>query len=167
MLQLTSPKAALENDPQGICQPDSAIDYPEQPDTELEFQKVLGTGVDIWPATAKNYSWSLECTKLDPLNVWFTTPSNRDTWAHVSHTFTHQGLNNATYSDTYREVCLSSGAKSIITNVVRSPSTKHGSHRLGSAPKQSTFPPMVSSHRKSHQRVFSSSPHLSVTEECV
>ena len=30
--------------------------------------------------------------------------TNRDSFAHVSHTFTHEGENNATYSDVVREI---------------------------------------------------------------
>jgi hypothetical protein len=32
------------------------------------------------------------------------TPANRDAFAHVSHTFTHLNLNNATYSDASKEI---------------------------------------------------------------
>ncbi|KAH6612971.1 hypothetical protein C7974DRAFT_322017 [Boeremia exigua] len=87
-----------------LCNPDSAIDYPEQIDTSLEFQKPLGTGTNIWPASPNKYSWSLACAKLDPLASWIMTPSNRDAFAHVSHTFTHAALNNATYSDVSKEI---------------------------------------------------------------
>lgn len=97
-------EAAITNDTAGICSPDSAIEYDEQIDTALEFQKPLGTGTDIWPSTPTAYAWSLACTKLDDLNLWWTLPSNRDAFAHVTHTFTHEGLNNATYADTSREI---------------------------------------------------------------
>ncbi len=96
----------MSNDTAGVCEPDTAIEYDEQIDTALEFQKVLGTGADIWPTTPSTYAWTLECTKLDALQNWWTTPAKRDAFAHVSHTFTHEGLNNATYADATREVRL-------------------------------------------------------------
>ncbi|KAJ5042091.1 uncharacterized protein L3040_004649 [Drepanopeziza brunnea f. sp. 'multigermtubi'] len=97
-------EASLTNDTSGICNPATAIEYDEQIDTPLEFQKVLGTGEDIWPATPTSFAWSLECAKLDDLTLWWMEPSNRDAYAHVSHTFTHAGLNNATYADVSKEI---------------------------------------------------------------
>jgi hypothetical protein len=90
--------------PTSICNPNGAIDYPEQIDTALEFQKPLGTGTDIWPATPATYAWSLQCALRDPLLTWFHTPANRDAFAHISHTFSHESLNNATFSDAEREI---------------------------------------------------------------
>jgi len=86
------------------CKPNTAIEYDEQIDTALEFQKPLGTGSDIWPKTPTSYAWSLDCAKLDALEQWFAVTSNRDAFAHVSHTFTHEGLNNATYADALKEI---------------------------------------------------------------
>lgn len=86
------------------CTPNAAIDYAEQVETPLEFQKPLGTGANIWPNTPVRYTWSLACAKLDPLASWIMTPSNRDAFAHMSHTFTHASLNNATYSDVTKEI---------------------------------------------------------------
>jgi hypothetical protein len=40
----------------------------------------------------------------DSLKTWFATASNRDAFAHISHTFTHEALNNATYFDVNREI---------------------------------------------------------------
>lgn len=97
-------QASVGNDTAEICSPNSAIEYDEQIDTPLEFQKPLGTGTNIWPSTPATYAWSLACTKLDALQNWWTTPSNRDAFAHVTHTFSHAGLNNATYSDVSKEV---------------------------------------------------------------
>jgi hypothetical protein len=68
------------------CNPDTAIEYDEQIDTPLEFQKPLGTGSDIWPTKPKSYVWSLACAQLDALQQWFAVTSNRDAFAHVSHT---------------------------------------------------------------------------------
>ncbi|KAF2157784.1 hypothetical protein K461DRAFT_326030 [Myriangium duriaei CBS 260.36] len=86
------------------CSPATAIEYPDQIDTALEFQKVLGTGTNIWPNTPTSYTWSLTCAKLDPLANWFTTASNLNGFAHISHTYTHMALNNATYADATREI---------------------------------------------------------------
>lgn len=36
--------------------------------------------------------------------IWWQTASNRDTFAHVTHTFTHEALDNATYSDAAKEI---------------------------------------------------------------
>lgn len=81
-----------------------AISYDDQGSTPLEFQKVLGSGTNIWPAKPTAYPYSAACTKGDPLGVWWATPENRDVFAHVSHTFTHEGENNATYSDIFNEI---------------------------------------------------------------
>ncbi|KAH7354667.1 hypothetical protein BKA65DRAFT_496769 [Rhexocercosporidium sp. MPI-PUGE-AT-0058] len=97
-------EASVANDTAEICSPNSAIEYDEQIDTALEFQKPLGTGTDIWPSTPATYAWSLACTKLDALQNWWTNPANRDVFAHVTHTFSHAGLNNATYSDVSKEI---------------------------------------------------------------
>lgn len=92
----------LDNDP---CVPVDAIYYDspiESPD--LEYMKPIGSGIDMWPQSPAKYSWSLACCKLDKLATWFMTPANRDAFAHVSHTFTHLNLNNATYSDASKEI---------------------------------------------------------------
>lgn len=92
----------LDNDP---CVPVDAIYYDspiESPD--LEYMKLIGSGIDMWPQSPAKYSWSLACCKLDKLATWFMTPANRDAFAHVSHTFTHLNLNNATYSDASKEI---------------------------------------------------------------
>lgn len=69
--------------------------------------KPLGTGTSIWPATPLAYpstSYTTKCTKDDPLLVWWTTAANLNAFSHVSHTFTHEDQDNATYSDVYREI---------------------------------------------------------------
>ena len=86
------------------CDPSNAIYYDFPPATDLEFQKPLGTGIDLWPTTPAQYSWSLACALYDDLAAWFTTPVNRDAFAHVSHTFTHLPQNNITYSDAEKEI---------------------------------------------------------------
>jgi hypothetical protein len=40
----------------------------------------------------------------DPLASWFNNPTNRDQFMHISHTFTHENLDNATYSDVNKEI---------------------------------------------------------------
>ena len=92
----------LANDP---CVPVDAIYY-DSPITspDLEWSKPIGSGVNMWPQSPAQYSWSLACCQLDKLATWFMTPANRDAFAHVSHTFTHLNLNNATYSDASKEI---------------------------------------------------------------
>lgn len=80
------------------------IEYDSPADTPLEFKKPLGTGTDLWPKDLTEYNWTTECTKLDDLFVWWTTPANRDKYGHISHTFTHEEQNNATYNDVKREI---------------------------------------------------------------
>lgn len=86
-----------------ICDP-GPIEYDTIIPTELEFKKPLGTGKDFWPTTPTNYSYSDECLNLDPLRVWFADPGHQASFAHMSHTFTHMELNNATYADALKEI---------------------------------------------------------------
>lgn len=86
-----------------ICSP-GAIETEERNDTALEFQKPLGSGTNAWPATPTKYGYSVLCDNYDPLKIWFSTTTNRDKFTHISHTFTHYELNNATYADTLKEI---------------------------------------------------------------
>lgn len=97
--------AAVET-PQGenTCNPDYAVDYPYPPDTPLEFVKPPGTGADMWPSEFEQYGWSKTCAQLDPFAAWFLNSGNLNNFAHLSHTFTHLELNNATYHDATREI---------------------------------------------------------------
>ncbi|KAJ5647947.1 hypothetical protein N7490_004319 [Penicillium lividum] len=70
--------------------------------TTAEWQKPLGTGTDQWPSTPTVYDWYTNCTSLDPLLIWWQT--NMNNFALLSHTFTHEAENNATYSDIYKEI---------------------------------------------------------------
>lgn len=88
------------------CDPKEAVDYETPPDPPLEFMKPPGTGVDVWPAEFSSYPWTMQCARIDPLASWFMDPENRDAFAHVSHTFTHLELNNATYHDASREIAF-------------------------------------------------------------
>ena len=81
-----------------------AIEYDSPADTALEFEKPLGTGTNLWPATPTVYDWTTDCTTRDPLMTWWTTLSNQNLLGIISHTFTHEEQNNATYSDVYKEI---------------------------------------------------------------
>jgi hypothetical protein len=70
----------------------------------LEFVKPLGTGINLWPSTPSNYSYTTPCTNLDQLLQWWEQTENLNAFAHVSHTFTHEIEDNATYFDVYREI---------------------------------------------------------------
>lgn len=85
-----------------LCTPPYAVDYTSPPDTALEFQKPLSTGTDLWPAEWVTYNWTLQCGQLDPVATWFY--KNPNIFAHVSHTFSHEELNNATFNDANREI---------------------------------------------------------------
>lgn len=91
------------NNGETICSPGS-IQYPEILDTPLEFKKPLGSGTNMWPATPTRYAYSAQCVNLDPLKTWFSNAGNRDTFAHLSHTYSHMELNNATNSDAAKEI---------------------------------------------------------------
>lgn len=88
------------------CKPRRAVDYPVPPGTELEFKKSPGSGEDRWPADLTQYGWSEQCAKLDELAAWFLDAAHVNAFAHVSHTFSHEELNNATYRDAAREVAF-------------------------------------------------------------
>lgn len=85
------------------CSP-GPIYYDTIVETPLEFKKPLGTGTNMWPATPTAYNYAARCLNLDPLKTWFSTPANRDKFAHMSHTYSHMELNNATYSDAAKEI---------------------------------------------------------------
>ena len=98
---------AVLNDTAGaVCNPETWIQYngTMTVPSELEFQKPLGTGTSIWPTSPGWLSWSAECLALDTLLQWFLIPANRDQFSHVSHTFSHENENNATYSDITNEI---------------------------------------------------------------
>jgi hypothetical protein len=99
---------AIIQDNSTICTPVSNIQYTMGPATDLEFQKPLGTGTNLWPTTPTSYTWTLACAILDPLIAWLRVPANRDAFAHLSHTFSHESLNNATISDVNKELTFNS-----------------------------------------------------------
>lgn len=97
--------ATAVNRDDAVCNPNWHIMADWPPTTELEFQKPLGTGVDLWPSDAsETYTWTAQCAQRDPFVQWFQTSANRDSFMHLSHTFTHLYLNNATFHDTQREI---------------------------------------------------------------
>lgn len=89
---------------QTLCSPNYAVDYNSPPDTALEFQKPLGTGTDLWGPEWVTYNWTLQCGQLDKVAQWFY--NNPNTFAALSHTFSHEELNNATYNDASREIAF-------------------------------------------------------------
>ncbi|KAJ5730539.1 uncharacterized protein N7483_005047 [Penicillium malachiteum] len=70
--------------------------------TAAEWQKPLGTGTDKWPTTPTTYDWTTDCTSRDALLVWWQ--ANLDSFGQLSHTFTHEAQDNATYADIYKEI---------------------------------------------------------------
>lgn len=96
---------ATNVDTSGVyCNPTTAVNYNSPPDTALEYQKPLGTGTDLWPSTFVTYNWTLACAKVDSVATWFNT--NPSTFAAISHTFSHEEQNNATYHDASREIAF-------------------------------------------------------------
>lgn len=86
-----------------ICVPESNVITAAKPVlVDQEFKKPLGSGEDAWPPEVTSYTWSEQCEDLDPLATYFTT--HLDEFYHVSHTFTHLALSNATFSDVDKEI---------------------------------------------------------------
>ncbi|KAF7552527.1 hypothetical protein G7Z17_g4235 [Cylindrodendrum hubeiense] len=96
--------STLSTSGETTCDPESAIYYDMANATALEFVKPLGTGEDVWPEEYAVYSWDKTCAELDEFASWFLTADNLNQFAHISHTFTHLSLNNATYHDAEREI---------------------------------------------------------------
>ncbi|KAH7120670.1 hypothetical protein EDB81DRAFT_666687 [Dactylonectria macrodidyma] len=86
------------------CNPNYAVDYESPVDTALEFMKPPGTGTDLWPSEFQTYGWEKTCASLDEFASWFLNTDRLNKFAHLSHTFTHLELNNATYADAKREI---------------------------------------------------------------
>ncbi|EHK96873.1 hypothetical protein M7I_7417 [Glarea lozoyensis 74030] len=97
----------LTQNDESLCKP-GAIEYADQVDTPLEFVKPLGSGTDLWPAKmvtyAKDGKYTSDCIENDELMQWFMDSDNLNSFAHISHTFTHMDQNNATYADALREI---------------------------------------------------------------
>lgn len=81
------------------------VERPEPPaDLPLEYVKPIGTGTDLWPSNYTAYGYADDCITTDPLGKFFQTPNIRDAFMHVSHTFTHEDENAATYTDVVKEI---------------------------------------------------------------
>jgi hypothetical protein len=87
------------------CPDSENVDDPIGPSQNAEWIKPLGTGVNMWPANAQ-YVWSKACILMDPLAQFFQTAANRDAIAWITHTFTHEELENSTYYDTNLEIAF-------------------------------------------------------------
>ncbi|KAL4926989.1 putative extracellular serine-rich protein [Aspergillus undulatus] len=94
-------EAGVESAGEDTCS-GGAIEYDSPPDTELEFQKPLGTGTSLWPTSPTEFVWTNTCLNADPLLIWFQEHLNE--YAHISHTFTHLEQNNATFDDVSKEI---------------------------------------------------------------
>ncbi|VUC20443.1 unnamed protein product [Clonostachys rosea] len=86
------------------CSPTDAVYWDQDVQAPDEWRKPLGTGEDVWPTGYETYSWSASCSKIDKFGLWFKTASNLNHFAHLSHTFSHMNMNNATYHDAKREI---------------------------------------------------------------
>lgn len=93
---------AYLNDTTGKCEPWIQRNDPGYTGG-LEFQKVLGTGTDQWPV-GNYYGWTQTCLKKDNLGSYFAQTAKLNAFAWVSHTFTHENLDNSTYADTLLEM---------------------------------------------------------------
>ncbi|KAJ3127883.1 hypothetical protein HK100_009487 [Physocladia obscura] len=87
---------------------DYTLDFdPDLTDTALNWKKPLGTGLTLWPAlNTLNTTWG-PALSADRLYSFFagsniSTTANKFLW--TSHTFTHEILNNNSYSDTINEL---------------------------------------------------------------
>ncbi|KAL2062014.1 hypothetical protein VTL71DRAFT_6280 [Oculimacula yallundae] len=80
------------------------IQYDSQTSASAEYKKPLGTGTSLWQSNVGNYPYSEQCVTLDTLQNWWSTDSNRDKFMHVSHTFTHEAEDQATYYDVNKEI---------------------------------------------------------------
>lgn len=67
--------------------------------------KPLGTGTDLYPKTPTTYpNYASTCTSRDTLLTWWQDTTNLNSFGHISHTFTHEDQDNATYADVYKEL---------------------------------------------------------------
>ncbi|KAK0106108.1 hypothetical protein ONS95_004612 [Cadophora gregata] len=94
----------LDGQEDGLVCGTGPIQYDSQASAAAEYVKPLGTGTSLWPLNAGNYSYSKACAVLDPLQNWWVTDKNRDAFMHVSHTFTHESEDEATYFDVSKEI---------------------------------------------------------------
>ncbi|KAM0325920.1 hypothetical protein ACHAQA_007225 [Verticillium albo-atrum] len=96
--------ATLPDGSDGICDPDYAVYTEDQVATPLEWVKPPGTGTNVWPDEFTTYNYSKACADRDEFALWFQKSENLNAFAHLSHTFSHISLNNATFDDANREI---------------------------------------------------------------
>jgi hypothetical protein len=70
-----------DNDP-ALCDPQEGIDYETQIDGPPEYHKPIGTGKDMWNKKFRDYQWTLDCSDLDPLEVYFADKANMNAYFH-------------------------------------------------------------------------------------
>ncbi|CAG9939821.1 unnamed protein product [Clonostachys rosea f. rosea IK726] len=87
-----------------VCDPNEAVDYDQDVEAPHEWVKPIGSGEDLWPSSWTEYPWTLTCAKRDTFASWFLDANNLNQFGHISHTFSHMNLNNATYADAKREI---------------------------------------------------------------
>ena len=105
--KLTILQDAAANDPNEYCTAAGEVqllDADYKTLVPLEWVKPLGTGRDLWPHSPDNYTYTTQCSNLDPLRQYWATTSKLNAFAHISHTFTHELEDNATYFDIYNEI---------------------------------------------------------------
>ncbi|KAH7311094.1 hypothetical protein BKA65DRAFT_601113 [Rhexocercosporidium sp. MPI-PUGE-AT-0058] len=94
----------LDNQENGPICGSGPIQYDSQASASAEYVKPLGTGKSLWPSSVGDYPFTENCVVLDPLQNWWATDTNRDAFMHVSHTFTHESEDQATYFDVSKEI---------------------------------------------------------------
>ena len=50
---------------------------------------------------------------MDVLYQWWAEPTNLNAYAHISHTFTHELEDNATYFDVYNEITFNQAVSNL------------------------------------------------------
>ncbi|KAJ1536245.1 hypothetical protein HK096_000073, partial [Nowakowskiella sp. JEL0078] len=86
----------------------AALDVDTEDYVGINFIKPLGGGEYRWPIPPPTFS-NLKITDTslansDPLFVYFKDPAKQANFFWLSHTFTHENLNNASYTDTDNEI---------------------------------------------------------------
>ncbi|KAJ3205308.1 hypothetical protein HDU67_008926, partial [Dinochytrium kinnereticum] len=76
---------------------------PDLTDAPLDWVKPPGTGMTVWPVNPFR-DWLPTALNTDPLFRYFANSTRVNQFFWCSHTFTHQLLNNNSYSDTVNEI---------------------------------------------------------------
>ncbi|KAJ3192166.1 hypothetical protein HK101_006946 [Irineochytrium annulatum] len=84
---------------------DYFVDFdPDTTDTPLDWVKPLGTGYTLWPVK-RDENWNAATLiAADKLLAYMRQPAVASQFFWCSHTFTHEILNNNSYSDTINEL---------------------------------------------------------------